>query len=218
MNVAPLPSSVGTILALSVLAWVGPLSAADPAQKASTLSMAEFLALDIPFYSVEKQSLEAAVESLRTAVKKTSGHDAPPVGVIRYRESTRTEANPWKMEAAISLKLEHDSVANILRYVGELAAFKMQVNYWSIGLYELPDLYHPRPVYWFNLKEIVAVYGKPSKAVTEWLLKKLEREKIPVFDLAVNERTGQVFLVTYPDYASAVLRPQRETTGKEKGN
>ncbi len=216
MNFTMLTHITRQLLAGIISMWVIASSAAEPEQNTVPLSIVEFLALDIPAYKVEKAKLEDAVEQLRALAKKQTGREAPPIGIVRYRKITSTEANPWEMEAAVSFELKHASAGLILRYAAELGGCHLQSNYWTIGLYELPALYHPRPLREFKLKDFIKVYGKPSKPIEQWLWDKLEAEDIRVWDIGVNEHTDQVFLATDPEGLNKLLRPKQAPSDKPK--
>jgi hypothetical protein len=181
------------------------------------LSVREFMKLKMPQFRCENASVQEAVRILRETSAKVSGKQSPPVVVLRYRQLEappvveRSRANP------VSFDLKDVPVGDVLRYIAELSGCSIEFRDTCMVIREVATLYHPKHLRQFQLKELEAVWGNAGKPVEEWLAGKLTDSGIPLLDLGVNERTGQVFITCAPEYISQILRGP-EPRGKSGKN
>lgn len=183
-----------------------------------TLSVRDFTRLRLPRFQCSEATAQEAVQILRETAAKASGKRIPPVVVIRYRNPEDPSFVEGDKLRAVSLDLEHVPAGEALRYMAELTGFRLEYHDTSIALCDIMSLYHPKVVRQFQLKNLEAVWGKAGKPVEKWLENKLRDNGIPVSDpIGFNERTGQVFIATPPEYKGAILRgPEKKSRGVKK--
>jgi hypothetical protein len=171
------------------------------------LGVREFTKLRLPRFRCHEVTAQEAVQILRESAATVSGNRVPPVPVIRYRNPEDPPFVDGSKARAVSLDLEDVPAGEALRYVAELTGFRLEHRDTCIALCDIMSLYHPKVVRQFQLKKLEAVWGKAGKPVEKWLEKKLRDHGIPVSDpIGFNERTGQMFVATPPEYVGAILR------------
>ncbi|MEZ0275444.1 MAG: hypothetical protein ACAH88_11115 [Roseimicrobium sp.] len=102
------------------------------------MGVGQFLGLNIAEYKIERLTLEAAVSKLQEVASQQTGEAAPAIKIIRYGQNESTEVNIWQARELLTLEVKQDSVANILRYLGDLTGFIRNTDLPQLRLFQVP--------------------------------------------------------------------------------